>query len=177
MFYFWRKRPNIDDYFELEERNLVLPEHGFVNIKLAKYKWDALELFSIRSRTTIVAVITQLMGAIKPNYSTDKYANELEDGIDFILTKRFQHYSDLIFKPSNKNTPNDDLVAKSVPEGNTSLLGYKHAEKARNFIINALPNASYDYLSRLVVNYTKYFQESDERFAAKAKPPEIKPIN
>lgn len=177
MFYFWRMRPNIEEYFETERRALLLPKRGPVNITLSKFKWDALELSAKRTSTTLVALISDLMGSIKPNANLEKSLKNLEDSIDLMLAKRHIRYCQLVFEPRNQNQPSRHQISNIVPVGDAAILGYKHAENARNFIINALPNASHDYLSRLCTNYSKYFQESDERFAAKAKPPEPKPIN
>lgn len=176
MFYFWRKRLNIDEYFETELRAILLPNSGSVNITLAKFKWDALEFSAKRNSSTLVALISNLLGPIKPNISIQKNLGNLEDAIDLMLAKRHIRYCELRFEPRNQNKPTRHQISNIVPQGEASILGYKHAETARNFIINALPNASHDYLSRLSPNYSKYFQESDERFVAKAKPPEPKPI-
>lgn len=176
MFYFWRKRPNIEEYFETERRALLLPTRGPINITLSKFKWDALEFLAKRTSSTLVAVVTELLGPKNPKDPVNKCLKNFENAIDLMLAKRHIRYCEVLFEPRNENKPSRHQISNIVPEGEVVINAYKHAEIARNLIVNALPNASHDYLSRLSPNYSKYFQESDERFAAKAKPPEPKPI-
>lgn len=176
MFYFWRERPNIDEYFELEERGIVLPNHGTISIELARFQWDAVEIAAKHTGTTISAILDSTISKLPVDFEKSLLNEMFSHGINHLIHEKAQFISLNVFKPINDNS-SKDTPTKHWPLKSVSLDSFKIAEKAKQYIVNALLNYRAECLDFLIINHMKPYQDSNKRCVTIAKRIKLRPVN
>lgn len=175
MFYFWRERPNIEDYFELEVRNLILPNYGSVSITLEKFKWDAVEVTAKHTGTTLTAILDSTISKLPSDFEMSRLSDVFSHGIGQLIHEKAQFISLNVFHPINNNLLRNEPI-NNAPLTSLSLQAFKSAETAKKYIVKALPNYKADYFDFLFINHMKPFQDSNKKCAARAKRIKLEPV-